>query len=484
MCCLLEETYEVTTLGNFLRDRQRALGAVAETSDAVAGRVPTQATISVLLDDLVLALGGAAAERPGDVRMHLDSAGELASGYSAIGRALSALVERGAIEATAREMLVVGEWVRAGLSACVAVLAADRATWAARDVALRNVFATAEIVLLELDADLRLRWMHDAERLGFSEAQLLGRRVGDFTDPADLGELTSTLSRVLESGVAERTEISIKPLDGAAATLLLAVEATRDGSGAIVGVMGASTDITELKKTQLALAESLAIRDRMMAVLAHDLRNPLSTVRALASHLGRNEALPSEVRRGLTHVESASKRMNELIATLLDFSAARSSGTIPMSPEPTDLRVITVAVLDELREAMPGRDVVIHASGDTSALIDPARIAQVVSNLAANALTHGAKSAPVTVSVEGHPSEVVLTVRNFGATIPADLIPVLFEPFRRGAPGASQPRGLGLGLFIARQIVRAHDGSIDVESTDEGGTVFTVRLPRARATAR
>jgi signal transduction histidine kinase len=276
----------------------------------------------------------------------------------------------------------------------------------------------------------------------------------------------------------------LAPFEGGPLNLLVAVEPIRDAADAIVGAVCASTNVTELKRTQFALREAVGVRELMVAVLAHDLRNPLSTVRALSSTFARSDAVPERVRQGLAHVESASRRMDELIGTLLDFSGTRAGGSIPVARKPSDVSAVTLAVLEELREAMPGRRLTMDSVGDTSAVVDAARVAQVVSNLVGNALSHGSPSEDVRVTLDGSGPDVVLAVRNQGTTIPPTLLPVLFEPFRRGTGATSHPRGLGLGLYITREIVRAHEGTIAVESTDDRGTVFTVRLPRAPTAGR
>jgi signal transduction histidine kinase len=288
----------------------------------------------------------------------------------------------------------------------------------------------------------------------------------------------------------EQAEMTISPLvpvgpfgDGPLA-FLVAVEPIRDPSGAVVGAICASTNVTALERTQLALREAVAVRDLMVAVLAHDLRNPLSTVRALSSTFARSETVPERVRQGLAHVESASRRMDELIGTLLDFSGARAGGSIPVVRALSNVSAVTLAVLDELRQAMPGRRLTMEVVGDTAAVVDAARVAQVVSNLVGNALAHGSPTEDVRVTLDGSGSDLLLAVRNHGATIPPALLPVIFEPFRRGPGATSHPRGLGLGLYITREIVRAHQGTIEVESSDDRGTVFTVRLPRSPATDR
>jgi signal transduction histidine kinase len=170
--------------------------------------------------------------------------------------------------------------------------------------------------------------------------------------------------------------------------------------------------------------------------------------------------------------------MEEMINTLLDFARARSGTAIPLSPAPTDLGEIVRETVEELRSAWPRREVEVVVHGDARGEWDGPRIAQVTSNLVANALIHGAVETPVQVMVSDEGAWVDVSVHNAGPPIPPELMPVLFEPFRRGAEEA-RAGGLGLGLYIAHQIVAAHGGSIEVRSTASEGTRFTLHLPRS-----
>jgi signal transduction histidine kinase len=439
-----------------------------------------------LIDDLAVALRGSQAPPP---RQHDAANGHAvrarAAAISAIGESLSALALGGAIRATPEEMSAVHAWVRSRLLVCLDELATESAMPASREDALRRALVAAEILFIEFDRDLRVRWTPDFDRPPFEGRAAVGRPAEEFLGRDDGGELIAMLRRVLATGIPERAEVAISPLvhvapfEDGPLDFLVAVEPIRDAAGAIVGAVCASTNVTELKRTQLALREAVGVRDLMVAVLAHDLRNPLSTVRALSSTFARSDAVPERVRQGLAHVESASRRMDELIGTLLDFSGTRAGGAIPVVREPSDVGAVTLAVLEELRQAMPGRLLTMDSSGDTSAVVDAARVAQVVSNLVGNALAHGSPAEAVRVTLDGSGPDLLLAVRNRGATIPPALLPVIFEPFRRGTGAPSHPRGLGLGLYITREIVRAHQGTIEVESTDDRGTVFTVRLPRS-----
>jgi signal transduction histidine kinase len=171
--------------------------------------------------------------------------------------------------------------------------------------------------------------------------------------------------------------------------------------------------------------------------------------------------------------------MSEMIGTLLDFTQLRSRGGLPLSKEPVELGVVARAVVDELRAAHPGRGICIDAKSELRGQWDAGRIAQVVSNLAGNALVHGAGEWPVELVLASEESHVVMRVTNRGPTIPDALVDRLFEPFQQGPDPANAPRsrGLGLGLFIVREIVHAHGGTIEVRSRDDV-TAFTVRLPR------
>jgi nitrogen-specific signal transduction histidine kinase len=441
--------------------------------------------LSVLLDDLAAVLCGSQprCELRDAARGH--SIRARAAAISAIGESLSALAVGGAVRATTEEMSAVHGWVRSRLLACLDELAAESAVPASRDVALRKALIAAEILFIEFDTELRVRWTPDFERPPFMGRASVGRPAEEFLGRDDGGELTATLRRVLATGMPEQAEISLHPVEPLAPfgdgplMFLVAIEPIPDLSGAIVGVLCASTNVTALERTRIALREAVGIRDLMVAVLAHDLRNPLSTVRALSSTFARSDTVPERVRQGLAHVESASRRMDELIGTLLDFSGTRAGGAIPVVRERSDVGAVTLAVIEELRQAMPGRLLTMDSSGDTSAIVDAARVAQVVSNLVGNALAHGSPAEAVQVTLDGSGPDLLLSVRNRGATIPTTILPVIFEPFRRGTGATSHPRGLGLGLYITREIVRAHQGTIAVESTDDRGTVFTVHLPRS-----
>jgi PAS domain S-box-containing protein len=252
-----------------------------------------------------------------------------------------------------------------------------------------------------------------------------------------------------------------------------------DAQGKVEAIAVASRDIQARKKAQEELAQAVAFREQVMGILSHDLRNPLGSVLGLAELLQR-QPVSERVREGLVRIAQSAERMSELISTILDVTRLRFRGAPRLARELVDLDAIAHDVIDELRVSHPERAVELVTDGDVTGRWDRGRIAQVVSNLAGNALTHGAKDAPVRITSSQRDDEVVLAVTNQGATIPPDQLDHLFEPFWQASDGTTNP-GLGLGLYIVHEIVRLHGGTVGARSRD-GETTFTVRLPRGVAT--
>lgn len=348
----------------------------------------------------------------------------------------------------------------------------------------RVALAHSGITVFEQDREGRYHWIYNPP-LGLDPAEVVGRKVSELVDPEDAPVIAGLERDVLARRAPVQREITVRRPGGKPHTLLVTQEPARDAAGAVVGLTGAATDITEQKHAQHELAKALVFRDQVMGILGHDLRNPLGAIRALAALLRRRDDLPDAVRESIGEIDRAGERMLEMIGTLLDFATSRFTGRLPLAPVPADLGEVCRGVVAELRAASPGRRIELDVRGDVRGVWDPSRVAQVVSNLVANALQHGARQAPVGVRVRADGGAVVLEVRNEGPEIPPELRAVMFEPFCRGSAlrDASNARGLGLGLYIARQVVGAHGGVIEVDSGAERGTTFTVRLPRRGAAA-
>lgn len=237
-----------------------------------------------------------------------------------------------------------------------------------------------------------------------------------------------------------------------------------------------ATRLIESRRTTDRLLLDEHQRERFIAILGHDLRSPLASVIGSAQTLLVHGRLDERERRAAARILRASERMARLVGDLLDFTRARIGGGIPTNPVWTDLAEIVRGAVDEAEAAHPGRTVRLAATLRSRVCCDPDRLAQLVSNLVLNALDHGDPDAPVDVSVDEAGPDALVAVHNEGPPIPPELLPHVFDPFRRG--GHELAPGVGLGLFIASAIAVAHDGHLDVRSEPGRGTTFSVRIPK------
>jgi PAS domain S-box-containing protein len=223
--------------------------------------------------------------------------------------------------------------------------------------------------------------------------------------------------------------------------------------------------------------EAVRVREDVVAIVSHDLRNPLNAISLSASSLIKREALDARTAKAATRIYAAADRAHRLIRDLLDFTQARVGG-IPISPQPVELGELTRQVLEEVQSAYPERRMDLRLGTTCPVEADPDRLAQVMANLMGNAVQHSPSDTPVRVVVRQSGEWVLFEVHNEGRPIPAELLPLLFEPFQRGREAGTGAGGsLGLGLFISRQIVQAHGGRIEARSAEGQGTTFTVWLP-------
>ncbi|WP_373047223.1 sensor histidine kinase [Vulgatibacter sp.] len=237
---------------------------------------------------------------------------------------------------------------------------------------------------------------------------------------------------------------------------------TREG-----GMVAFFRDVTRRKEVE-------ELQERIIGVVGHDLRNPLSTILLGVHRVASLEELPERARPVLARIQRSAERMERMIAALLDYTRAEYGGGIPVECAPGDLAEVLEGIGEEFSVSHPER-VVVTTDGNLAGCWDADRLAQALSNLVGNALRHGAPNCPVTVRATSEADGVTLTVHNTGAPIPAEERGRLFRPFARGS---SDSAGLGLGLYITRNIVEQHGGTIDLHSEEGEGTTFTISLPR------
>lgn len=217
--------------------------------------------------------------------------------------------------------------------------------------------------------------------------------------------------------------------------------------------------------------------EQMIGIVSHDLRNPVSAIVLTTELLGYDGLTPGQ-ELAVAGILRAAKRANQLIGDLLDFTQARMGAGLACAPTACDLHQVVGEAIDELRLAYPGRTLQHVRSGDGRCAADSSRLVQLVGNLVSNAVSHGRPETPVTVTTNGTRGDALtLAVHNDGEAIAPALLPSLFEPMTRGAT-ASNGRSVGLGLFIVREIAKAHGGAMAVRSSEPEGTIFTLTLPR------
>ena len=241
-----------------------------------------------------------------------------------------------------------------------------------------------------------------------------------------------------------------------------------------------------------ALAESVARYEQLvkqsqnmfLAILGHDLRNPLGTLVTGSSFVMQATDIPAKYILVATRMFSSAKRMSKLVNDLIDFTRTHLGPGMPIRVRQGSLVAVCEQVVDELRTFHPERCIELRVPPQLDAVFDDGRIAQMLSNLIGNAIQYGSVDTPIEVSLSADDDEISLVVNNQGQPIPPDTIACIFEPLVRVAANIQSDRAestsLGIGLFISREIVLAHGGQIEVTSDEENGTTFTVTLPRRR----
>ncbi len=229
----------------------------------------------------------------------------------------------------------------------------------------------------------------------------------------------------------------------------------------------------ELHRQRAVLAETLRLNEMFLAIVTHDLRNPLAAVDMAVTLL--NKTADDKERTLLRRIRSSSIRMSRMIEDLAQLSKSRQ-GAVEIWPERIDMVQLVKDVVGEHELAASAPPIHVHGEEAIEGTWDRRHMEQVVSNLVGNAVKHGKAGTEVDVTVRSEGDAVTVTVHNEGE-IPADVVPFLFDPFKSFGP-RQRRTGMGLGLYIVKSVVDAHGGRVDVESTAEAGTTFRVTLPR------
>lgn len=250
-------------------------------------------------------------------------------------------------------------------------------------------------------------------------------------------------------------------------------------------------DVAELTRFHEAIDELIAesltrlseqikqSKERFLAILGHDLRTPLGAIMTASTFVLETGELADPQRTLLKSIATSAERMNAMVMDLLDFARTRFGDRIPIERTQLDLQQVVEKVVAEVTASAPDRKLEVQTSGNLQGRWDADRLAQVLANLLGNAVEHGTPDAPITVSARGDEREVVLSVQSEGPAIGERDLRQITEGMKNPEHDSSRDRRhLGLGLYIVDKIVAAHGGSVDVRSSEEDGTVFTVHLPR------
>lgn len=251
-----------------------------------------------------------------------------------------------------------------------------------------------------------------------------------------------------------------------------------------------SSDLEDITRFNEAIDQSLTesitqftqdldnSKEMFIAILGHDLRTPIGAIMTAAAFMVETKELVEPYATLSSRIVSSASRMNGMVGALLDFTRSRLGGGIPITRAPMNMGKTVHDVVGEIEAAYPGRKIEVNARGSLQGDWDCARMSQVLTNLIGNALEHGSDRSLVKVDVVADDGDITIAVHNRGVTIPPEQLDGIFGAMKHKETAGPSSGNLGLGLYIAQQIVHAHKGTIAVESSEDRGTTFTVCLPR------
>ncbi len=335
-------------------------------------------------------------------------------------------------------------------------------------------------------------WNPGAERIkGYKADEIIGKHFSIFYPPEDVaaGKTQRELEIATREGRFEEEGWRVRK-DGSRMWANVTITALRNPDGTLFGFAKVTRDLTERRQAEetrralaverAALAEKARLQEfqeRFIGILGHDLRNPLAAIDYGAGLLQRRATDPA-TRRTIDRMRTSSLRMSRMIEQILDLTRARLGGGLELKRTRLDIAEMLMRIVDELRAIHPSAILDVRCSA-LEGEWDEDRLEQVFSNIIGNAIVYGDPSKPISIEGRNEDSLVSVVVHNYGKPIPEDLQPTLFDAFRRGHGDgqSSKTEGLGLGLYISNEVVKAHGGRIEVRSNLAEGTTFRVLLP-------
>jgi signal transduction histidine kinase len=296
--------------------------------------------------------------------------------------------------------------------------------------------------------------------------------------PDDAAQVSLAWAGSLASGAPFDVELRARCAGGVHRWQRARAVALRRGAEPPYGWLATCTDIHDRKVVEDELAARNELERTLIGVVSHDLRGPLHSILLGLDALPLIEPLGERAVHVVARMRAAAQRSGRMIHDLLDFTEARIGGGISIVPVKSDLSAVVRQAVDEARATHPSRAFEVHGAEAAIGLWDVDRIAQALGNLLGNAVQHGRPDRPITVTIRARDHELWLEVHNVGAPIPDAARRALFMPMTRGAGALDRrTRSIGLGLFIVRAIATGHGGTVEVESSEERGTIFRMKLP-------
>lgn len=330
-------------------------------------------------------------------------------------------------------------------------------------------------------------WNQGAERvLGYTADEMIGQPVSKLMPPDVLEDIQKILGKIRRGEKVDHYETRRKRKDGQVIDVSLTVSPIRDVTGKIVGASKIGRDISQQKQIEAERQEADRRKDEFLAMLAHELRNPIASINGAAQLLGKLET-ESELEWAKDVIQKQIKHLSRLIDDLLDVSRI-TRGKISLRKEVLNLSPIVSGAVETVRQLIEDRKhelVVSLAPGALRVEGDPMRLEQILVNLLTNAAKYTESGGKISLSATHDQDSIVIQVRDNGLGIAPELLPRIFDPFTQGDRSAARTEGgLGIGLTLAKQLAEMHGGEITADSAGlSQGSEFTLRLPAAKAAA-
>ncbi|WP_437288351.1 PAS domain-containing protein [Sorangium sp. So ce406] len=345
-------------------------------------------------------------------------------------------------------------------------LAAER-TW------LNTVIERTPVGIVLLDpTGQQITWNHRAQELAraTSPDELGGASCLCLSDGQPLSPEECPAMRALRGEVTTARELSLRRAHGSALAVLMSAGPIVDANGRLLGAVLAFEDITRQKELE-------RLKEEWTSVVAHDLKQPVTTIIGYAAQIERRPQLADAAKVRAGHILASARRLGRMVSDLTDISRIESR-RLAIERGPVDLPALVQAVVERTASETDGHPVDIEVRGEIPVVAaDAGRMEQVLSNLLSNAAKYGDPETPIQVRLERRGDAVVTSIWNRGRGIPPDELPFLFERFFRGKAREARVIGLGLGLYIAKGLIEAHGGQIWAESPGDGHTAFHFTLP-------